>query len=56
MLAAEKVGQLIDARQTASIKRLPKRGSLFRLLYLIAVGSAMVGWLGLIPWLAIRLF
>lgn len=55
MLAAEKVGQLISARQTASIKR-PNRGSIFRLLYLIAIGVAMIGWLGLIPWLAIRLF
>ncbi len=56
MRVVGRTDHLIERRQIAVLKQLSDRGSLFRFLYLIAIGLAMVGWLWLIPWLAIRLF
>jgi hypothetical protein len=56
MRVVGRTDHLIERQQIAAIKQLSDRGSLFRFLYLTAIGLAMIGWLWLIPWLAIRLF
>ena len=54
MFAAERAGQL-SIVQPAAIRRLPDRGLFFNVLYLVAITSAMISWLWLISWLAMRL-